>query len=119
MTEATPTVIGPNDLLVLVTRQRVTAAEVERMQANLPDAAVGRVLIVEGSSLDPYVVRGEPGRASTPIGFVSVQVDGRGRWVVACGPCGWTYHNYAFREHAHAARVAEAHWREAHPGARP
>jgi hypothetical protein len=54
-------VIGPDDHLVLISKRHITPDEMHSWTDHLPAALHGRVLVVDGTTLDAKVVRGQEG----------------------------------------------------------
>lgn len=50
-------VVGPADHLVLVSKGHLTMQELQQMIDRIPEALRGRVLIVDGTTMDAKVVR--------------------------------------------------------------
>jgi hypothetical protein len=50
-------VVGPDDHLVIVSKSSVTQEELRRMVDRVPEALRGRVLVVDGTTLDVKTVR--------------------------------------------------------------
>lgn len=50
-------VVGPDDWLVLVAKPSLPSEVLEDVQRKVPEALLGRVLVVDGTSFDAKVVR--------------------------------------------------------------
>lgn len=68
MTEQ-PVVLGPDDRLVLVTKVPFGPDSLADLRRRLPEVAADRLIVVDGSSFDAYVLRAgepEPGPCGDP-----------------------------------------------------
>lgn len=54
-----PFVLGPDDTLVLVTKERFSVEALLRIREQVPNVAADRVLVVDGDAFDVHIVRGE------------------------------------------------------------